>query len=453
MHLFYPRKGLSALAVLIVGCQPMPRPISVMDQTADATGIAAPFVWNSDAESTDVDEEHQATLTMFTATRLALAHDPGIQQALARVRIAQADAHQQRLLPNPVLQLSVRFPQGGGSGIIDADLSAEILSLIQRPGLISAADTRFRASHAEALATVLDAILRTQEQYLIAQSLDGQIAVAQTRRGLLQQLVDLSQSRVQAGEASRLDTLTVQTEYAMLETELIELHAQQRRARLALAMVLGNPSGPADWTLDPWQPPSNSSASLEACVSTALQNRPEVRAQVWELEALGEEVKLTRFPPLDGSQVGVAAERDGDWSVGPAVSVPLPLFDFGQARRSASEARRSEARHKLTEIRRRVIQEVRQAIEGFTSAKAALLGVETKLLPLQQQRRQQVEDAYRLGVSDITAVQLAEQDFQATAAKRIELQEKVSLAVIQLERAIGGARLAANAAASAKPSN
>jgi len=42
------------------------------------------------------------TLTPEAAVRLALAHDPRIQAALANVRVAEADANQARLLPNPI---------------------------------------------------------------------------------------------------------------------------------------------------------------------------------------------------------------------------------------------------------------------------------------------------------------------------------------------------------------
>lgn len=456
MHSFYARLGLAALALAVTGCQPMPKTLSVAEQTAQATGFADPFVFHADGEATDIAAEGAATLSMLSATRLAISHDSAIQQALARARIAQAESHQQRLWPNPILELSVRFPQGGGSGIIDAGISAEILSLISRPGLISAADSRFRASHSEALATVLDVITAVQTQYIAAAALDARIGVAETRRSILRQLVNVSQSRVQAGEGSRLDTLTVQAEQANLETELIELRGEQRRARLALARMIGNPSGAADWTLDAWQAPKSPELSVESWLSLALQHRQEIVAQVWELEALGEEVKLTRLSPLDGGEVGVAAERDGDWSVGPAVAVPLPVFDFGQARRSAVEARRIEARHKLTGLRRQIVQEVRQAIEQLSSAHSALQSVEKTLLPLQQQRREQVENAYRLGASDFTAVQLAEQDLQASISKRIELQEKLSVALVQLERAVGGSRVGATAAATApstRPSN
>lgn len=457
MQFLNARVGVALLVLGLSGCQSMPRITPLEQQASDAIGFSDAFKFSIEGEPIDVESSSESTLTLMTATRLALAHDPRIQIAMAVVRQAQAEAGQLRLLPNPVVELSLRFPEGGGGSIIDAGITAELLSLIRKPGLVSAADSRLRASYADGLAVVLDVVAEVQKEYASVQALDARLGVLETRRSIIQQLVEVSQSRVQAGEAPRLDALTVQAERASLNTELIELRAEQRQARIALARLVGNPSGLTDSALEPWKAPRLGGADTAQLVGLALQRRPESQAQVWELEALGEEVKLTHLSPLDGTTIGATAERDGEWSVGPAVSTALPIFDFGQEQRSSAEARRIEARHRLTQIRRQIVQEVRQASERYSSAQAALDAVESELLPLQQQRREQAEDAYRLGFSDITAVQLAEQDLQASISKRIELQEKLSIARIELERAVGGGAVAANpgpaSASSTQPSN
>ncbi len=452
MRLLNAHAGVVLFVLALAGCRPSPRITPLEQQASDAIGISDPFRFHIDGEPTDVQSPGESALTWITATKLALSHDPRIQIAFARVRQSQAEAGQQRLLPNPVVEFSVRFPERGGQSIIDAGITAELLSLIRKPGLVSAADSRLRASYAEAMAAVLDVVAEIQKNYVSAQALDARLVVLQARRAILQQLVEVSQSRVRAGEAPRLDALSVQAELASLNTELIELRADQRESRIALARGVGSPSGAAEWALDPWNAPQPAGAKVAQLITLAMQRRPESQAQIWELEALGEEVKLTRLSPLDGATIGATAERDGDWSVGPAVSVPLPIFDFGQEQRNAAQAKRIEARHRLTQIQRQIVQEVRQASVRYASAQAALDAVESELLPLQQQRREQAEDAYRLGFSDITAVQLAEQDLQASISKRIELQEKLSTARIELERAVGGSAVAASADPTSAPS-
>ena len=105
------------------------------------------------------------------AVERAMRHDPGLQAALARVRAALAEADQARLLPNPVLSVALRFPEAGaGKPVIEAGLAADLLSVLQQPGRIKAADHRLRAASAEALTTALDLlfeVIRINRIFLI----------------------------------------------------------------------------------------------------------------------------------------------------------------------------------------------------------------------------------------------------------------------------------------------
>src|SRR5205823_175149 len=49
------------------------------------------------------------TLTIVEASRLALLRDAQVQIAVAKLRVAEAAAKQSRLLPNPLINLDVRF--------------------------------------------------------------------------------------------------------------------------------------------------------------------------------------------------------------------------------------------------------------------------------------------------------------------------------------------------------
>jgi outer membrane protein TolC len=133
------------------------------------------------------------------------------------------------------------------------------------------------------------------------------------------------------------------------------------------------------------------------------------------------------------------------------VIVPIPLFDWGQARRAKVEAQRIEARHRLTQTRRQVVEEVRRSIAAFRASEVALAKVRTELIPLADQRREQAEASYKNGFADITAVLLAEQDAQGARAKLIELQKKVSSARFRLQRAAGGPGVLPDAPATTQP--
>jgi cobalt-zinc-cadmium efflux system outer membrane protein len=173
-------------------------------------------------------------------------------------------------------------------------------------------------------------------------------------------------------------------------------------------------------------------------IALALKHRPEIQARQWEVAALGGDLSAARFAAIDGGEVGVDAERDGDWGVGPAVSAPLPIFDWGQARRQKLWADQVEATHKLTQERRRVVEEVRRAHVSYSILADALTQARDRLIPLMQNRLEQAESQYRLGQADITALVLAEQELQAARTRRIDLERRAFVALSRLRRAVGG---------------
>lgn len=405
---------------------------------SQAIGVENAIVLHTDAGEINGPDVEGATLTLSDAVRLALQRDSRIQAALSRVRIAQADSEQSRLLPNPVIGVAFRIPQGGGKPIIDADLTAEFIAILQRPGRISVADSQLRKSSAEAVATVLDVLSEVQQQYVAAQTLDALIQVLGERRTINNRLLELARSRLQAGEGTQLDVTTVQTQAVEIEAEIADKEIERRSARLTLTKLIGRPAGDAAWGVTPWQESSPPPATERQWIELATAQRPEVKVREWELAALNAERDLTRFAPFSGATAGVTSERDGSWSVGPAISVPLPIFDTGQAGRAKASAAVTEAQHNLREAQREAIEEVRQAYTAYTASNDNLLRVKQQLMPLQEQRLAQAEAQYKAGSADITSLFLAEQDLQAARARLLDLQRKATESVIRLERAAGG---------------
>lgn len=440
---------------LLLGCRGAVRPPDAIQQIEAAANTKGSVDFQVIGEPIDVADPMDATLTIDEAIRRTLQHDPQLQISLAKVRSALADANQARLLPNPVLSVALRFPSGGnGKPTIETGLTADLLSILQQPRRTSAADHRLRAASADALTAALNAIAEVQEVYVAAQSLDAQLKILNDRLALVRQLRDLANDRLAAGEAAQLDVLTLDTQRVGIEADMLERRGELLDARLRLARLIAQPSSSAAWKLSPWTTPRSNSSSESQWIAIALQHRPEIHSSSWELAALGDDVSLARVGSFDGLSVGADAERDGQWSVGPAINAPIPLMDFGQERFAKAEANRIEARHRFTQIRRRIVEDVRRAIAAFTAANQAAAKVRDELIPLQERRREQAEAQYKNGFADVTAVLLAENDSKEAQINLIALQQKVSLARLRLERAVGGPafmELAAQQAASTQP--
>ncbi len=446
------RACLTGLVVLatgaITGCSTPPRAAVDPERSiAEAAGLGAALEFRVvGAEGGPVDEPDQAgdALTFAEAVRRAVTTDPGLQAALARVRAAVADADQARLLPNPVLDVVLRF--GSGDPQIEASVAQEFVQVFQMPRRSSAADNRLREVAADAVTAALDVIGEVQERYIAAQASGAMRPLLEERLALVQRLVSTARARLDMGEGTRGDVVTLDAQRVELQVAIDRARLEERSNRLRLARLVGEPSSAASWTLDPWSAPEIGDDPEAAWVEAALAARPEIRAIAWRLAALGDEEALVRLLPWEGAAAGIDVQRDDDWSVGPSISTPLPIFDAGQARQARLTAGQLEARHELTLAKRRVIEETRTAFEALAATRSNLARIRDELVPLQLQRRQLAEDLYRAGQTDVTPLFIAEQELRLAQTQVIEVEAQAAVSLVRLQRAVGGPGVAAQLA-------
>lgn len=450
---FAPNPGsiLATLLLFAAGCQSGSRQRSAEESIFIATGSGELVTFRVEGGPLDEHSDHDTSLPAEEAVRRAVATDPGLQAALARVRIAMADADQARLLPNPVLNFIVRW--GPGKPQIEVSLAQDLMQCLQIPRRASAADNRLGKAAADAVAVALDVVADVQERYTEVQAIDRVIPLLEGRVDLLRKLGAIAKDRLEAGEGVRGDVTTLEAQRVALEVEIADARLQRNANRLRLARLIGEPSGAGTWVLDPWADPVLGTEPEARWVDAALTHRPEVQAVAWQLAALGDEYALTGLAPWEGLSLGVDSQRDDQsFFTGPSIATPIPIFDMGQAKRARATAEQVEARHDLTLAKRKVVEEVRVAYQSLLANEANVRRVTSELIPLQQLRRQQAEDAYRAGQTDVTPLFLAEQDLEATQVKAIDIERQTVLAMVRLRRAVGGPGFASSVGAAAQAS-
>ena len=264
------------------------------------------------------------------------------------------------------------------------------------------------------------------------------LPLLEERMVLVDRLVATSQARLNAGEGTRSDLVALRALRVELQVSIDRARLDERTNRLRLARLIGEPSAAATWTLEPWTGPDLPRRSEQDWTDAALLARPEVQAVAWRLKALGDEAALVRLLPWEGSSAGLEGQSGGGWQVGPTISATLPIFDSGKARRAVNTAEQLMARHDLTLAKRVVVEEVRVAFQGLAALATNLRRIEHELIPLQLERRQLAEDAYRAGQTDVTPLFLAEQDLRVAQTQAIEVEAQAARALVRLQRAVGG---------------
>ncbi len=427
------------IIALALSCATAPPDHNTARQIQSASGLATAIDFHSDALPLNAAKASN-TLTLSEAIEGALRQSAELQIALAEVRVAQAEAHQSRLLPNPVLDIALRFPEGGGSTIVETSVSADLVKVLQMPRRISASDAALRAASARAVTIALDAIAKTQRGYFTVHALRSEVELITQRTSHLTELLAIAQARLKAGEITQLDVTTLKAEQTVAAIDLRDRKLQLDLEELALARLLGQPGGTTDWSLATPLPAIPTTGDESGNITRALRTRPEIQAERWQLASLKDHRALARLAWLKGAAAGLDAERDSDWSLGPSVDVPLPLFDWGQAQRAKARAQAIAARHRLTKTLRQIVQEVRQAQVSLAQLGVIVRQAREELVPLQTERVRLARAVYEAGQSDITPMRLAELDLLEARRKLLQLELRTALASTQLERSMGGAK-------------
>jgi len=418
---------------------------------AAAVGVAEPIAFRVEGAPLDEPGEPAADLPLAAAIERAVRSDPRLQEALARVRIAYAESEKCRALPNPILDIALRFPAGSGGTTVEAGLTQEIVSWFSRPVRASAADDRLRAAAHEAVAVALAVAAEAEESYRAVQASEAHLAAQEERRGVVAELARLARARLELGEGSRDDLLAAEAERLELEITIAEREEGLRDERLRLARLVGEPSGAAAWAIEPWSAPPVNDADEAAWIAAALRHRPELRSLEHELEALGRAADHAGGWLSSAADIGVSAEGSDPWEVGPALALPLPLLDHGDADEAAARARHSEALHALAGARRAAVEEVRRALAHSQRTRERHARIAGEWLPLLAERRDGAERAFAIGLADLAAVLRAEDDLLAARAERIECEREIAVAALELRRAAGGVEAVREAGERAPP--
>ena len=432
------RRHLAFLALLLAaGCAVTPPGHDTARHIQSVANLATAIQFHTNALPAEAPSAPNR-LTLAAAVERALRQSSELQIALANVRAAQADAHQSRLLPNPVLDIAFRFPDGGGRTVIEAGLATQLAQLLQRPRRISAADAALRVASARAITVTLQVMHATQREYFETVALRGQSAILAQRVSRITELLRVAEARLAAGEGTQLDVATLKAELATANLDLRETSRAIKNAQIALARRLGQPRGRIDWEL---VTPLYTQVVMRGepdAIAHGLRVRPEIQADRWQLVALEDEKALARLAWMESAAAGLDTERNDGWSLGPSLAMPLPIFDWGQAKRAGARAQAIAARQRLTQTTRQVVSEIRSAHHAVAELMTTTGQARINLIPLHQERVRLAKAVFDAGQEDVTRLRLAELDLLEAQLKLAHLEHRTTRAIIDFDRATGG---------------
>lgn len=439
--------ALLVMALGLAGCASVPRESGFPDVREDVSGRAGLDVqWYRGAyEELQVAEAVDSlladSLLLEEAVQIALVNNRRLQATYEELGVAQAAVVQAGLLANPIFGGDAVFPVEGGVPNVSLEVALGFLDVFYLPLRRAVAESAFEGAKLRVTGAVLDlagavraAFYRTQADY--------------QRLEMLRQVMLASSATYEAAErlhaAGNIPALDLSTERALYEQSRLAVIAAEAavvesRERLNQLMGLWGPD--TRWTIAGRLPsvPEEPEA-LEEIESRAVAASLDLNIARQEIETYGRRLGLARGTSLVPElEAGAAAEREeGEWKVGPTASLPIPLFDRGQARVAAARAelrRRQEAYYAVAvEVR----SAARTARARMLTARRVAEHYQEVLLPLRVRitRETQLQyNAMQIGIFQL--LQAKQQEIEA-GRRYIDALEAYWTARIDLDLLLQG---------------
>jgi cobalt-zinc-cadmium efflux system outer membrane protein len=326
-------------------------------------------------------------LTADGAVQIALLNNRELQAMYSDLGVAQADLVQAGLLRNPVLDASVLFHLGPVRPDLQFGVVFGLLDALYVPLRKRVAAAHFEEAKLRVTGAVLDFVLEVRRAFYEHQA--------------NAQLLELRQTIVQALEASFEASRRLHAAGNITDLDLARDRAARERSRLALRSaevsvresherlntLMGLFGGDTEWLADerladiPPEPIRAPEVERGAIARSLDLDQARQR-----MVAVGQRLGYERATALmPSTELGASAEKESDepWGIGPSVSVPIPIFDQGQARvaRAAAELRRAQLEHHALAVRIRAT--ARMLVERVGGARDRALYLRDIVLPLQ----------------------------------------------------------------------
>ncbi len=384
---FAPPGMLLAVALLAAGCAGMPpdRGYTAVAQVLDAHGLAAAPTATVDTIQAVPADWLAAPLSLETAQRIALSHNPTLLAQFAALGIAQADAFDAARLSNP--RFSLAWLDAGSGSQVTGGLApnvAELLTLSPRKRI---ADGEVARAQWQAGAALLALAADTEAAYY-------RHVTALAVRDLKRAIGDVGTLNAEFAaalfRAGNLNQLALDREGAAaadLGLDATQADVEVAATRAALARLMGIGPG-IDWQSATALPlPAATEDATDELQRVAGAGRLDLLAAQRAVVLLEEALGLARsFRWLGDLEVGVEHEREADGGrlLGPTFQFQIPLFNQGQGRVTRAAARLDAARAIAQASAIDVGNDVAQAQAAVVAARNIVERYRTDLLPLRE---------------------------------------------------------------------
>jgi cobalt-zinc-cadmium efflux system outer membrane protein len=391
-----------------------------------------PLVLPSLAKAQEITEEE--------ALRRLVQESPQARALRAQPEITRADAKTWSLAPNPTITYNREDSALTRDDFLMVQQSLPITGrrgLLRRAGSAAVEATSAESSHA--LVQLQSDLRLTFHELVLAQErkrlLDKGIAE-------LQEVVRILQEREREGESSTFDRLRAERELADVQVELVSAQTSIVQARSRLASFFAPGTDPDSLVAKGQFAQDGSLPPVTELVIRALETRGDYRAEEhqlarWEFERRA--ARRTRVPePILNAglkRTRIPGFADSGYVV--SLTIPLPLFNRGQAETARAQAVAEKIRAERLALRQQIEAEVKGTYAALELRRRLAQDYSRELGQKGTDLAQIAQLAYQEGAQGILELVDAYRIALHSQLRAVELSAAAKQAQIELDRAVG----------------
>ena len=397
----------------------------------------------------DTSQPAPTKLTLDDAIRMALDHNHALLAARSTILQNQAQEITANLRPNPTLSWDTQFfplfqPSEFSLDYLDnqAQFDIGIGYLFERgkkrQHRLQAARDATSVTRAQVSDSERTLVFNVASQFISALLAESTLELAQQDYDSFQNTVQISESRLKAGDISQGDLLKIKLQLLQFQTDVLNAKVAKVQALAGLRQLLGFESVPDNYEVSGELEYRPVKENLDGLKALALQNRPDLKAAHLGVTAAQSQAALAvangkRDLSASFNYTHTAGVNSGAFFF----NIDLPIFDRNQGEIARTRYAITQAEELQTETAQQVLTDVTNAYANLHTNDEVVQLYQSGYVDMATESRDISRYSYEHGVASLLDYLDAERTYRASQLAYRQALANYMTALEQMREAVG----------------
>jgi len=352
------------------------------------------------------------TISLDQALKEASEKNLNLLAERYNLTIADARIVQAGLRPNPVFTYGqdmqnvfrLQSPENSSSS---PEVNGRVDFIVERGGKrehrIALASAQKSVAELQLTNTLRQLYLDVANAYVDALAARDSVTLARENLKSLQDVVDVNQSRVRAGDLAEVELTRTRLAAMQFETTVRQAELKLRTAFIKLLLLMGRGPSPDGIEISGDLRSDRLAQAADQIRAVAFENRPDLLALTRDQSRSQADIRLQLAQAKVDLDIGVMYHREYGFpginasSMGFFVSAPIPVWNKNQGEIARAQRETMQAGARIEAMRAQISNEVQVAYEQYVTSQSQVDRIERDMLQQARDVRDTTEYSYRRG--------------------------------------------------------